>query len=80
MQVISLICYLLGVRQERRPFLIALPASVLPNWEKEFAAWAPGLRVVAYKGSADARQEVFYNEVGWVVTCACTSVLRGLYI
>ncbi len=64
MQVISLICYLRKARQEARPFLIAVPASVLPNWECEFQAWAPSLRLVSYKGNADARQEVFYKQVG----------------
>jgi superfamily II DNA or RNA helicase len=36
-----------------------MPASVVPNWEKEFAHWAPGLKVVSYNGSQDNRQTVY---------------------
>lgn len=49
-QVIALACHLVreaqaaGSRQPR-PFLIAVPASVLPNWEAELRRWAPGLKV-----------------------------------
>lgn len=28
-----------------RPFLVAVPASVLPNWEAELKRWAPALKV-----------------------------------
>lgn len=46
-QVIALVCHLAGELQERRPFLIAVPSSVLPNWEAELQRWAPGLKVSA---------------------------------
>lgn len=48
-QVIALACHLVcqaqaaGSRQPR-PFLIAVPASVLPNWEAELGRWAPSLK------------------------------------
>lgn len=45
------------------PFLIAAPASVLPNWEKEFARWAPDIKVVSYRGPAADREEIFRKEM-----------------
>jgi len=38
------------------PHLLVVPLSVLPNWERELAVWAPYLRVESLKGSAAARQ------------------------
>lgn len=51
-QVIALACHLVGEAQaaggrQPRPFLIAAPASVLPNWEAELARWAPSLKASA---------------------------------
>ena len=62
-QVISLIAYLVEARQEERPFLVAVPASVLPNWQKEFSHWAPELHVVAYKGDPGTREAIFDRQV-----------------
>ena len=45
------------------PFLIAAPASVLPNWDKEFARWAPEIKVVCYRGPAAEREELFRKEM-----------------
>lgn len=48
LQVIALACHLAGeapAGTAPRPFLIAVPASVLPNWEAELEHWAPGLKV-----------------------------------
>lgn len=59
-----MICHLIESRGEGQPFLIAAPASVLPNWASELARWAPGLKVVAYKGSAAEREATYYNQVG----------------
>jgi hypothetical protein len=38
------------------PHLVVVPLSVLPNWERELATWAPCLSVVSLKGNAAARQ------------------------
>ncbi|GAX76003.1 hypothetical protein CEUSTIGMA_g3446.t1 [Chlamydomonas eustigma] len=51
------------VRAVTRPFLIACPSSVLPNWSSELKRWAPDLRVMEYKGSSEAREEVFRAQV-----------------
>ena len=61
-QVIAFLAYL-AERGERGPWLIVAPASLLPNWEAELAAWAPHLALVAYKGSAQAREEIFASQV-----------------
>jgi SNF2 family DNA or RNA helicase len=49
--------------EQHRPTLIAVPSSVLPNWEAELAQWAPGLKVVAYKGAPDQREAVWERQM-----------------
>ena len=63
-QVIAFLAYLAETRGERGPWLIVAPASLLPNWEAELATWAPDLAVLAYKGSAQAREALFTSQVG----------------
>lgn len=63
-QVIALVVYMVEVRRDAKPWLIAAPSSVLPNWVSEFARWAPGLRVVDYRGSADTRDAIWNTQVG----------------
>jgi superfamily II DNA or RNA helicase len=63
-QVIALLCHL--VENEglaRGPFLIVVPASVLPNWASELARWAPQLDVAAYTGPEAARTAVFNTKM-----------------
>ena len=43
LQVIALVCYLAEQQQQPQTCLIAVPSSVLPNWEAELRRWAPGL-------------------------------------
>jgi hypothetical protein len=44
-QIIALVAYLVESRGSQGPFLVAAPASVLPNWAAEFKRWAPDLKV-----------------------------------
>jgi SNF2 family DNA or RNA helicase len=44
-QIIALVTYLVESRGNQGPYLIAAPASVLPNWAAEFERWAPDLKV-----------------------------------
>ncbi|XP_046330563.2 DNA excision repair protein ERCC-6-like [Haliotis rufescens] len=37
--------------------LIVMPVSVIPNWEKEFSKWAPGIRVTLYHGNSKREKE-----------------------
>jgi SWI/SNF-related matrix-associated actin-dependent regulator 1 of chromatin subfamily A len=39
-----------GAEDPARPFLIVVPASLLDNWARELATWAPALRVARYYG------------------------------
>jgi ATP-dependent helicase STH1/SNF2 len=74
-QVIALLCHL--VEQEglsRGPFLIVVPASVLPNWSSELARWAPSLKVAAYTGPEPARAQVYAQQIarGGAQVCLTT--------
>lgn len=67
-QVIALVVHVLeesknSVDADFRPFLIAAPASVLPNWEREFATWAPDIHIISYKGNAEAREVIFFKQI-----------------
>ncbi|GAA5891901.1 hypothetical protein JCM5296_003266 [Sporobolomyces johnsonii] len=56
-QIISFLSYLQQV-QGARPFLVTVPNSLISNWMREFAKWAPNMRVVPYSGDADSRRIV----------------------
>ncbi|KAG2407182.1 Chromatin structure-remodeling complex protein [Vigna angularis] len=45
-QVISLICYLMETKNDRGPFLVVVPSSVLPGWDSEINFWAPGVHKI----------------------------------
>ncbi|GAA6000598.1 hypothetical protein JCM10207_004569 [Rhodosporidiobolus poonsookiae] len=56
-QIISFLS-LLNKKEGARPFLVAVPNSLVGNWMREFQRWAPSMRVVAYNGDADSRKIV----------------------
>lgn len=58
-----MVCHCVEVQQSPGPFLIVCPASVISNWAAELSCWAPDLLVVQYKGSAEAREEVYHKQV-----------------
>ncbi|KAK9827652.1 hypothetical protein WJX81_004004 [Elliptochloris bilobata] len=62
-QVIAFLAHLAEARSERGPWLIVAPASLQANWEAELTAWAPDLAVLAYKGSAQAREAMFMSQM-----------------
>lgn len=41
-----------------RPHIIIVPASVLSNWQREFAKFCPTMKVVKYHGSLQEREEI----------------------
>ena len=45
------------------PFLVVVPNSTCPNWRREIKKWAPSLRVVAFYGSAAARDMIHKYEL-----------------
>eukprot|EP00882_Tetradesmus_deserticola_P017778 GHRQ01019070.1.p2 GENE.GHRQ01019070.1~~GHRQ01019070.1.p2 ORF type:complete len:122 (-),score=30.84 GHRQ01019070.1:883-1248(-) len=59
-----MVCHSVEVQQCSSPFLIVCPASVLSNWASELQHWAPDLAVVQYRGSADARENIYKKQVG----------------
>ena len=42
----------------RLPHLVVVPASVVSNWEREFAVFAPNLHIMKYHGSMEERLEL----------------------
>lgn len=50
-------------QQIPRPHLVVVPLSTLPNWEREFATWAPQLNVVMLHGNQEARAVVWHHEM-----------------
>jgi SWI/SNF-related matrix-associated actin-dependent regulator of chromatin subfamily A protein 2/4 len=64
LQVISMVCHSVEEQRCASSFLIVCPASVLSNWANELQHWAPDLAVVQYRGSADAREEIYKKQVG----------------
>lgn len=63
-QVISLISLLTDaynaeiLQSKPGPNLVVVPASVLDNWQNEFAKFAPDLSIVKYSGSPSERDEL----------------------
>ncbi|KAL5712823.1 hypothetical protein ACHQM5_014952 [Ranunculus cassubicifolius] len=62
-QVISLICYLMEVKNDRGPFLVVVPSSVLSGWVTELNFWAPGINKIAYAGSPEERRKLFKERI-----------------
>ena len=69
-QVIALMAHLTETcKPGPLPFLVVVPASLIPNWEAELAAFAPALTVHTYRGSGPQRAAAFQKQV--------QSALRG---
>ncbi|XP_077236040.1 uncharacterized protein LOC143877723 [Tasmannia lanceolata] len=62
-QVISLICYLMETKNDRGPFLVVVPSSVLPGWESEISLWAPGINKISYAGPPEERRRLFKERI-----------------
>ena len=63
-----LACLLRQLPNERRPALLVAPTSVVGNWEREAARFAPGLRLVAHYGASRTREaERLQAEAGALV-------------
>ena len=54
------------------PFLISVPLSTLPNWEREFELWAPELYVVSYHGDGKSRAVIREHEFSFDEKCMAT--------
>ncbi|KAL4387085.1 hypothetical protein GQ457_09G023060 [Hibiscus cannabinus] len=62
-QVISLICYLMETKNDRGPFLVVVPSSVLPGWESEINFWAPEILKIVYAGPPEERRRLFKERI-----------------
>ncbi|CAI0627012.1 unnamed protein product [Linum tenue] len=62
-QVISLICYLMESKNDRGPFLVVVPSSVLPGWESEISFWAPSIHKIVYSGPPEDRRKLFKEKI-----------------
>ncbi|XAR60396.1 DNA helicase [Bertholletia excelsa] len=62
-QVISLICYLMESKNDRGPFLVVVPSSVLPGWESEINFWAPSVNKIIYSGPPEERRRLFKERI-----------------
>lgn len=63
-QVIALMAHLHETcKQGPLPFLVVVPASLIPNWEAELAAFAPTLSIHTYKGPGPQRAAAFQKQV-----------------
>ncbi|CAH9083032.1 unnamed protein product [Cuscuta epithymum] len=62
-QVISLICYLMETKNDRGPFLVVVPSSVLPGWESEMNFWAPSINKIVYSGPPEERRRLFKERI-----------------
>ncbi|OAH54453.1 ATP-dependent helicase [Domibacillus aminovorans] len=65
-KTIQLIAYLLHVEKKERPetpALIICPTSVLGNWQRELASFAPDLSVMLYYGKDRPRGEALLKEI-----------------
>jgi chromodomain-helicase-DNA-binding protein 4 len=64
-KTIQVIAFMATMVQEHNcfPFLIIVPNSTAANWRREIKQWIPSLRVVAYFGSAQAREMAYKYEM-----------------
>ncbi|KAK9075578.1 hypothetical protein SSX86_003903 [Deinandra increscens subsp. villosa] len=62
-QVISLLCYLMENKNDRGPFLVVVPSSVLPGWESEINFWAPSMNKIVYSGPPEERRKLFKEKI-----------------
>ena len=49
-QVMALMAYLKHVKNEKKPFLVVAPVTVLSHWEAKLTQYAPGLTVITHHG------------------------------
>ncbi|KFB51778.1 AGAP010699-PA-like protein [Anopheles sinensis] len=58
-QSISMIGYLMNVRELKGPFLVIVPLTTIDNWMKEFARFLPSAKVLRAHATGDLKKEIF---------------------
>ena len=76
-QSISFLSCLFHVHALYGPFLLVVPLSTLPSWQREFELWAPEFNLVVYIGDVSSRTMV-RGVVGGVVASVTTFYVRCL--
>ncbi|KAA6426343.1 MAG: CHD3-type chromatin-remodeling factor PICKLE-like, partial [Trebouxia sp. A1-2] len=65
-KTIQSIAFLAALKEEeqvQKPHLVVVPLSTFPNWEREFALWAPQLNVVPFIGNQAGRTVIKTHEL-----------------
>ena len=60
-KTIQTVCFLNYIFHEANaygPFLLVVPLSTMPAWEREFSKWAPNMNVIMYIGDMQSRQVI----------------------
>ena len=57
LQVISLLAWAAGKKDDKRPSIVVAPTSLVYNWMSEIARFAPDLRVLVSEGSQSQRAQ-----------------------
>ena len=63
-QTVAWLSYLFHEMRQYGPFLIIVPLSTITAWQSQLATWAPALNVIAYIGTAAARETIRMYEFG----------------
>ena len=64
-QTISFLHWLYHEHQLYGPFLLVVPLSTMPAWQREFELWAPEINAIVYLGDVSSRNMVS------VCVCVC---------
>lgn len=60
-QTIAFLHSLFHTHQLYGPFLIVVPLSTMPSWQREFELWAPEMNTVVYIGDINSRSKVLHS-------------------
>ena len=65
-QTISYLHWLYHEHQLYGPFLLVVPLSTMPAWQREFESWAPEINAIVYLGDVSSRNtvgDIFFLQV-----------------
>lgn len=57
-QCIAFLHRLFHTHQLYGPYIVVVPLSTLPAWQREFETWAPEMNTVVYIGDVNSRNKV----------------------
>ncbi|KIJ48052.1 hypothetical protein M422DRAFT_163118 [Sphaerobolus stellatus SS14] len=57
-QTVTFLSYLFHTHNHYGPFLVIVPLSTIPTWEKHFKTWAPDLDTISYIGNNLSRENI----------------------